>query len=438
MARIHAQAFAAGQSTLDHLYAREAVPGWMPGIARHDYRKAFEHASVGAYYQTLRATGQLGVLEPHWPALSEEQTRTLEATIAQLDARSFAAREAASKALATMGPSALTALRQQLATQQLTNEQRQRIEQLVLEDWVPYLNIAIHYYQRAIECDDRHLDALLGLAWAFEAAGDLEPALTSYRRTVKAGCDATLAAGRRSQGMDPDPSDFALEAANRLFALLPADASDERQALKNLLIKVKQLPVEHGPITPVLLPLGPRTDYAGQLDRRRFARFDLAGLGQTRRWHWISEDAGLLVWDPRHRGIVTSGRHLFGNRTWNVAWRHGYEPLALLDDNHDGILCGAELDGLAIWRDRGRPGLCEVGEIQPLTAIGIIEIGCQPSWFEVTTLQWHVPTRQLPWPASFHSQPIPWCNRGARFTDGRIVPSYDWHAEPVTQPRALR
>ncbi len=57
-------------------------------------------------------------------------------------------------------------------------------------------------------------------------------------------------------------------------------------------------------------------------------------------------------------------------------WENGYEAMRALDDNSDGKLSGAELTGLAIWRDVNSNGISDVGEVKSLAAWGIVELSC--------------------------------------------------------------
>ena len=85
-----------------------------------------------------------------------------------------------------------------------------------------------------------------------------------------------------------------------------------------------------------------------------------------------------LVWDPNDRRDIRSGLQLFGAATWWVFWRDGYEALSLLDDNDDGILDGAELDGLALWNDANSDGRSSRAEVTTVARAGIIAIRCRP------------------------------------------------------------
>jgi len=96
---------------------------------------------------------------------------------------------------------------------------------------------------------------------------------------------------------------------------------------------------------------------------------------------------------------------MFGNVTFWIFWRDGYEALRALDDNGDGVLSGAELHGLALWSDVNGNGVSEPGEVIPLEALGITSLSC---------------TSQR------HASGIEWNPTGVGFKDGTTRPSYDW------------
>jgi hypothetical protein len=67
---------------------------------------------------------------------------------------------------------------------------------------------------------------------------------------------------------------------------------------------------------------------------------------------------------------------MFGNVTFWIFWRDGYEALRVLDDNGDGILTGEELRGLALWRDSNENGVSDPGEVLPIENFGITSLSC--------------------------------------------------------------
>jgi hypothetical protein len=102
---------------------------------------------------------------------------------------------------------------------------------------------------------------------------------------------------------------------------------------------------------------------------------------------------------------------MFGNVTFWIFWRDGYEALRSLDDDGDGVLRGAELRGVALWQDRNGNGICDSGEVRPVSEWGITEISCA---------------------GEMHSTGIAWSPKGVTFTDGESRPTYDWIAPSRT------
>jgi hypothetical protein len=140
--------------------------------------------------------------------------------------------------------------------------------------------------------------------------------------------------------------------------------------------------------------------------------FDLDGFGPAQ-WSWLKPSTGILVWDPRHSESIDSGLQLFGSVTWWMFWRDGYQALAALDDNRDGWLSGAELDGIAVWIDRNQNGHSDPGEVISLAAAGIARIGVSAVPDATGVLA--------------NSQ-------GIEFADGRRTASFDWIAVARTSP----
>ena len=125
------------------------------------------------------------------------------------------------------------------------------------------------------------------------------------------------------------------------------------------------------------------------------------GDGLTSRWPWVKPSTGILVWDPKRNGRIADGRQLFGSVTWWIFWNNGFEPMALLDDNHDDWLTGSELKNLGVWQDRNGNGVSDAGEVKPLAAHGIARLATQPQ-------------QDLTHPT------------GLELKDGRRLPIYDW------------
>jgi hypothetical protein len=88
-----------------------------------------------------------------------------------------------------------------------------------------------------------------------------------------------------------------------------------------------------------------------------------------------------------------------------VFWSDGFEAMRSLDDNRDGELAGAELEGLALWRDGDSDGVSDPGEVLPLASHGIAGLAVRGAQQRPDLIV--APT-------------------GVRLEDGRTRPLYDW------------
>lgn len=121
---------------------------------------------------------------------------------------------------------------------------------------------------------------------------------------------------------------------------------------------------------------------------------DLAGSDRWYAWY-ASADAPLLVYDPSHTGVIESAQQLFGNWTFggqrsaSVAtdqaqsmpqpWKNGYEALATLDADGNGVISEGELAPLGLWFDANRDGISQAGEVKPLTRVGVTKLLTGPA-----------------------------------------------------------
>lgn len=161
-------------------------------------------------------------------------------------------------------------------------------------------------------------------------------------------------------------------------------------------------------ITPIILSIDQPRSLAQLLAPQTFVQFDLDGSGKATKWPWVRPETGFLVWDPSGKGRITSGRQMFGSVTWWMFWRDGYEALASLDDDRDGLVQGDELRGLSIWFDLNSNGVSDAGEVVSVQQAGIESI---------------VPA------ATTHAGDVnqsPANPKGLRMKDGRVLPTYDW------------
>lgn len=175
-------------------------------------------------------------------------------------------------------------------------------------------------------------------------------------------------------------------------------------------------------ITPILVPMtSPGSAGIDALlapDAR--VKFDLDATSRGLTWSWVKPTTGILVWDPRRVGKITSGMQLFGNATWWMMFENGYRAMDALDDNANGQLDGPELSGLALWFDGNSNGVCDSGEVVGLARMGITALS---TTITGTTAD-----------GSLESQ------RGVRFRDGRVLPTFDWITHSIdstSTPAAL-
>ena len=127
---------------------------------------------------------------------------------------------------------------------------------------------------------------------------------------------------------------------------------------------------------------GPEAWYKSEdrvLNQSALRSFDLDGKG-ARLWEWVGPTEGILVWNPSRNALFQpTGKDLFGNITAGLHWEHGYEPLAKLDKNKDGLLNGRELFGLDVWLDGNTDAVVQQGELRSLEDHGIVELRVTPT-----------------------------------------------------------
>lgn len=180
-----------------------------------------------------------------------------------------------------------------------------------------------------------------------------------------------------------------------------------RQA-KSSIEKFQTLPMRE--ITPIVFSLRPGTKLAELIDAKRTVDFDLRGYGTKELWPWVQPELGFLVWDPAETGVITSARQMFGSYTFQIFWRDGYQALAALDDNRDGVLSGPELQGIRVWFDLDRDAKSNPGEVLSLEKLQVDQIATVATAQEGDCLM----------------------NRaGIRFRDGTVLPTWDWVVSPV-------
>lgn len=291
-----------------------------------------------------------------------------------------------------------------------------------------HLISSIGHYARATELEPSNGLYWLGYAWMLEQgalwAGQLPkkaatgwPTDTSvlgweaaagqaYRKAYFKTKASDLKKGNRTMSANATISLEAIDALMRLYNAKQLKLDDALLAdMRAHEKKVADLPTM---TTPIVFALAPATPYSAIDNPKARVKFDLDGGGIARRWSWITPRGAFLVWHPLNDGKVDSGRELFGNATFWMFFRNGYEALASLDDNLDGELMGWELRFIAAWRDINSNGISEPGEVKPLSAFGISAIRCRPEgrignvWFK---------------------------KQGLVLANGSTLPTYDWVAK---------
>jgi hypothetical protein len=264
-----------------------------------------------------------------------------------------------------------------------------------------HLAKAVENFKQAVKLAPDNLPARLGYAWTLEQAGEKTDAVKEYRALIED-------AWKKEKDIKSLPlggHTIVVEAAGYLTPLL--DKEKDKGEIATLNERTARLGRLPRPVTPIVVPLRDGLRAVDLEDRSAAVAFDADGSGLKREWTWVTKDAGWLVYDPKGKGEVTSGLQLFGGVTFWLFWGTGYDALAALDDNHDGVLTGDELKGLAIWHDANGDGVCDPGEVKPLADYGIVAVSCR---FERD-------------PA--HPDRIAFSPKGVTFWDGNTRPTFD-------------
>ena len=261
-----------------------------------------------------------------------------------------------------------------------------------------HLRQARRRYARALALDGADLRARLGYAFVLDRLGRDEAARVQLRAAI------AIALPRMADGAHAAWEDLAVleEAVQHLGEL--ARAPGDRDLIAEARARLGTADRIIVTATPMVVPLA-EAPFDTLIDRSSSIAFDFAGTGDTRAQGWLTPDAAWLVWDPERRGDIRSGFDLIGQRTWAVFWSDGFEAMRSLDDNRDGELVGAELEGLALWRDADSDGLSDPGEVLPLASHGIAALAVR---------------------GAREREDLLVAPAGVRLNDGRTRPLYDW------------
>ncbi|MFN8392210.1 MAG: hypothetical protein U0136_18100 [Bdellovibrionota bacterium] len=144
-------------------------------------------------------------------------------------------------------------------------------------------------------------------------------------------------------------------------------------------------------------------DHVAITDRLGYAQFPLNPTSPGKWYAWrASSDTPLLVFDPKHDGVITSASQVFGAWTFggkrtaslgdaakSTPWKDGYEALGTLDANRDGKLSGGELADLALWFDSNQNGISEPGEVKTLADVQVMNVYFKPDSVDPVTQNIH-------------------------------------------------
>jgi len=234
-----------------------------------------------------------------------------------------------------------------------------------------HLAKAVERFKEAVKLAPDNLPARLGYAWTLEQSGATKKAAKEYRALIEDAWKQEK--DLKSLGLGGHT--VVAEATDYLIPLL--DKAKDKKEIATLTERAAQLRKLPRWITPVAVPLRDGLRALDIEDRNAAVAFDADGSGLKRKWTWVTKDAGWLVYDPQGKRDITSCLQMLGNVTFWLFWETGYDALASLDDNGDGALTGDELKGLAIWHDANGNGICDPGEVKPLSEYGIVALSCQ-------------------------------------------------------------
>jgi hypothetical protein len=133
--------------------------------------------------------------------------------------------------------------------------------------------------------------------------------------------------------------------------------------------------------TPIIIPLTANGIRLSGLNDGVY--FDIAATGEKILITWpVDADNAWLALDRNGNGAIDDGSELFGNRTrlrsGSLA-RHGFEALAEMDENGDGVLDTQDsaFFQLRLWRDITRNGVCAADELASLQSARVLSIGVE-------------------------------------------------------------
>ncbi len=141
-------------------------------------------------------------------------------------------------------------------------------------------------------------------------------------------------------------------------------------------------PIEKPPLDncPIVLDLDRNgLNLSGAANAVRFD-IDADGIPNELGWTRRQSDDAFLCLDRNNNGTIDDGTELFGYATPLASGEPavvGFNALAELDANHDGVVSAADpvWARLCVWRDTNRDGTSQASEISALSSTSVLSIG---------------------------------------------------------------
>jgi hypothetical protein len=273
------------------------------------------------------------------------------------------------------------------------------------------LRLSAAYYYRYLDLNPKDVMGRVGLGWVLSLDGDKEGAKRVLREAVQLSsvsgtswlflnspkaalqliCADILDFFTKPFGVFYVPKDFKIESALGEIAAAEAyqylvpllDSEKDRAEINRLKYVVWRTQFKESlysrAVTPIAIPISSETAWKKILNQKASVSFDVDGTKRPQKWEWINDNAGWLVYLANPKDKITSGLDLFGNVTFWVFWRDGFEALCSLDDNRDGKITGDEFKNLYVWRDANGNGVQDEGELMTLSSLGVASIQCSNS-----------------------------------------------------------
>lgn len=136
------------------------------------------------------------------------------------------------------------------------------------------------------------------------------------------------------------------------------------------------------PRDPLIIDLGETGIELRSLEHG--VNFDLDNNGFAEKTAWIGTEDGFLALDRNGNGSIDNGGELFGDQVIlkdGSKSESGFEALAELDDNSDGIIDNNDIAfaDLRVWIDANHNGKSESNELKTLNETGIVSISLEHS-----------------------------------------------------------